>query len=140
MDRSINTERVYAGRIAMYLSYCSERRLDWQSPSIETLAAFLKWLVREPLPKRGPRATIPRFRSKGTANAVMTSVCEFLRFGAVREWVSPAVVERLAEPKFLTFLHPPGALTDDLVDHRRRTRNQDRNTAAIADNGVQGLR
>ncbi len=107
MDRSINTERVYAGRIALYLSYCSERRLDWRSPSLEALAEFLRWLVRESLPPRGPRGSTKRFRSKGTANAVMTTVCELLRFGAGHEWVSPAVVQRLAEPKFLTF-PPPG--------------------------------
>jgi integrase/recombinase XerD len=107
MDRSINTERIYAGRIALYLTYCSEHRLDWMSPSLENLAAFLKWLVREPLAPRGPRATVPRFRSKSTANAVMTSVCEFLRFGAAHAWISRAVVERLAEPKFLAFA-PPG--------------------------------
>lgn len=30
-DRSTNTERVYAGRIALYLTYCSETGLDWKT-------------------------------------------------------------------------------------------------------------
>ena len=30
-DRSVNTERVYAGCLALFLSYCAENRLDWHS-------------------------------------------------------------------------------------------------------------
>jgi integrase/recombinase XerD len=106
-DRSVNTERVYAGRIALYLSYCEQRRSDWRSPTIEFLAGFLKYLVSEPLPPRGRKTTTVRYRSKGTANAVMTVVCELLRFGAAQGWVSPSVAKGLAEPKFLTHT-PPG--------------------------------
>ena len=39
-DRSVNTERVYAGRIALYLSYCSATGLDWRAPSVEALSGF----------------------------------------------------------------------------------------------------
>lgn len=108
MDRSPNTERVYAGRVALYLSYAADRGLDWSRPGLEDLARFLRWLVVEPLPSRGrtPRVD-PRFRSRKAANAVMTTVCGFLRFGARHGWVAPEVVARLSEPKFLAFL-PPG--------------------------------
>ncbi|MBV9139791.1 MAG: tyrosine-type recombinase/integrase [Pseudonocardiales bacterium] len=108
MDRSPNTERAYAGRVALYLSYAADRGLDWSRPGLEDLARFLRWLVAEPLPARGRASSVePRFRSKKAANAVMTAVCGFLRFGAQHGWVAPEVVARLWEPKFLAFL-PPG--------------------------------
>ena len=28
-DRSVNTERVYAGRLAVFLTHCAQNRLDW---------------------------------------------------------------------------------------------------------------
>jgi integrase/recombinase XerD len=34
MDRSPNTERVYAGRVALYLSYAADRGLDWSRPGL----------------------------------------------------------------------------------------------------------
>jgi integrase/recombinase XerD len=106
-DRSVNTERVYAGRIALYLSYCRRTGVDWRAPSIEALAGFLRSLVTEPLPPRGRSTTAARYRSKATANAVMTVVSELLRFGSAQGWVSPSVVNVLAEPKFLVHT-PPG--------------------------------
>ena len=107
-DLSSNTERVYAGRVALYLSYCADRGVAWSSPSVPALARFLRSLVEEPLPPRGRRPpTEPRFRSKKTANAVMTTVCEFLRFGASNDWVPGELVAQLSEPKFLAFT-PPG--------------------------------
>jgi len=106
-DRSANTERVYAGRIALYLSYCSATGLDWKTPSVEALSEFLRHLVKEPLPSRGRSTTTPRYRSKGTANAIMTVVCELLRFGAAHKWVPMEVALAVSEPKFLTHL-PPG--------------------------------
>ena len=55
-DRSVNAERVYAGRIALYLSYCAQRRSDWRTPTVGFLSGFLKYLVSEPLPPRGRKA------------------------------------------------------------------------------------
>lgn len=106
-DRSINTERVYAGRVALYLTWCGEQGLDWRRAGMLDLARFLRWLVSEPLPQRGRLPSEPRFRSKMTANAVMTAVIEFLRFGATHGWVDPATVARLSEPKYLHWM-PPG--------------------------------
>lgn len=42
-----------------------------------------------------------RFRSTGTANAILTAVCEFLRFGATRGWVRSELVRDLTHPKYL---------------------------------------
>ena len=100
-----NTERTYSGRTALYLSYCSRTGVVWAEPTMDQLARFLHWLVDEPLPSRGSRpGREPRFRSKKTANAVLTTTCEFLRFGARQEWVPAAVVTLLTREKYLTYL------------------------------------
>ncbi len=39
-DCSPNTERVYAGRVALYLNYCLMRRLDWKAPGFLGLAGL----------------------------------------------------------------------------------------------------
>ncbi|MEV0468554.1 tyrosine-type recombinase/integrase [Streptomyces prunicolor] len=106
---SPNTERVYAGRVALYLSYCRMRRLDWRTPGFLGLAGLQRWLVETPLPPRAGRVRLGsvRYRSRGTANAVMTVVGEFLRFGAVHGWVSAGTAGLLSQPKLLRFT-PPG--------------------------------
>lgn len=107
-DRSINTERTYAGRVALYLSYCAEKGLDWRKPGLPWLARFLHWLVDEPLPPKGAKRPVePRFRSRQTANAIMTTVCGFLEFCRQQGWVSGETVAQLSEQKYLSYL-PPG--------------------------------
>ncbi|WP_407563112.1 tyrosine-type recombinase/integrase [Streptomyces sp. 184] len=108
-DCSPNTERVYAGRLALYLNYCAARRMDWAAPGFRGLSGLQQWLVSQPLAPRSPRAGLApsRYRSKGTANAVMTVVGGFLRFGAAHGWVSPQTMALLSEPKTL-FCLPPG--------------------------------
>lgn len=107
-DLSVNTERAYAGRVALYLSYCAARGLDWADPGFLGLKGFQDWLVTEPLPPRGCRTGAgQRYRSRAAANAVLTAVCEYLKFGAVHGWVPLAAVPVLSEPKFLRHL-PPG--------------------------------
>lgn len=112
LDRSVNTERAYAGRVAVFLSWCAAEGLDWASPRLDQLVRFKRWLVVVPLPPRGhghgggggrPR----RYRSPGTADAILGAVCEFLRFCARHDLVDPALVRRLHEPRHLRFL-PPG--------------------------------
>src|SRR4051794_10922609 len=77
--RSPNTERVYAGRVALYLCWCAECGVDWSQAGMLDLGRFLRWLVSEPLPPRGRGPALEaRFRRESTANAVMTTVCEFL--------------------------------------------------------------
>lgn len=38
--RSPNTERVYAGRVALYLTYCHERRIEWAAPGFLALSGL----------------------------------------------------------------------------------------------------
>ncbi|MGW5440490.1 tyrosine-type recombinase/integrase [Nocardia asteroides] len=119
LDRSPNTERVYAGRIALYLSYCAAAGLAWSQITAVALAGFLRWLTEAPLPDRTRKPQLRnRFRSESTANAIVTTVCEFLRFGSRHGWVPAEVVERLSIPKYLRFL-PPGM--DAGEDGQRRT-------------------
>ncbi|MFF0062706.1 tyrosine-type recombinase/integrase [Streptomyces sp. NPDC005279] len=108
MGRSFNTEKAYAGRAALLLTWCSERGLNWKQVTLLDLARFLRWLVDEPLPPRSLRVTSPpTFRREKSANAVMTGVCEFLRFCSRNEWVDPEMVARLSEAKYLHWM-PPG--------------------------------
>ncbi|MFI5648990.1 tyrosine-type recombinase/integrase [Kitasatospora sp. NPDC051705] len=102
---SPNTERAYAGRVALYLNHCTERRLDWRAPSFLSLSGFQRWLVTEPLPPRGRRRPDgPVLRSRNTANAVMTAVAGLLRFCVANGWADPNVAALLAQPKYLVHL------------------------------------
>ncbi|WP_405541869.1 tyrosine-type recombinase/integrase [Streptomyces phaeochromogenes] len=119
MGRSYNTEKAYAGRIALFLTWCSSSGLAWKEIKFLQLARFLRWLVDEPLPPRSPRGSLtPKFRREKSANAVLTGVCEFLRFSARNEWVDPRLVAQLSEPKYLQWM-PPG--TEAGEDNQFRT-------------------
>ncbi|WP_219416949.1 tyrosine-type recombinase/integrase [Pseudonocardia nigra] len=108
LDRSVNTERVYAGRVAIFLSWCAAEGLDWTAPRLDHLVRFKRWLVAEPLPIRSHTGTgARRYRSPGTADAVLGTMCEFLRFCARHDLIDPGLVRRLHEPRHIRFL-PPG--------------------------------
>lgn len=49
---SWNTERIYAGRSALYLTSCAAHGVDWSRPTLGQLARFMRRLVQEPLPSR----------------------------------------------------------------------------------------
>lgn len=117
-DRAYNTERTYAGRIALYLSYCAANGVDWTRPSLAQLMAMMRWLVDEPLPRRSRRPDpVPRFRTKGTANAITGTVGEFLSWCALQGWVPTSVVSQLVQPKFLRYT-PPGFDPGEHGQHR----------------------
>lgn len=102
---SVNTERVYAGRAALYLTHCSRVRAWWAEPGFLVLRGFQDWLISEPLPSKGRgRASKARFRSRASANAVMTAVAEFLRFCVVQGWAPARTSALLASPRQLRFL------------------------------------
>jgi integrase len=105
---SPNTERAYAGRVALYMNYCRMRRLDWRTPGFLDLVGLQRWLVEIPLPPRAGqvRPGPVRHRSRGTANAIMTVVGEFLRFAAVHGWVPAETTALLSQPKLLRFTLP----------------------------------
>ncbi len=117
-DRSVNTERVYASRVALLLSWCAGEGLDWRRVRVDGMARFKRWLVAEPLPPRGRgREGPPRYRSTAAADAVLGTACEFLRFCAACGLVDPAGVAGLFESRYLRFL-PPGMEAGE--DGRRR--------------------
>lgn len=102
-DRSPNTERVYAGRLALYLNWCTVSGADWGKPTFLQLHDFLLWLATSPYGTRRPTGAV-RVRSKSTANAVFTTVSEFLRFGATQGWVPPKVPAMITNQKYLRFV------------------------------------
>ena len=55
-----------------------------------------------------------RLRSPQTANQIMTTICEFLRFGAAQGWVALELVERLASPRHVRYL-PGGSDSGEAV-------------------------
>jgi integrase len=107
-DRSVNTERVYAGRVALFLSWCAGEGLVWKQVRLDQMARFKRWLVAEPLASRRRAESGPaHYRSPATADAILGTVCEFLRFCGLHELVDPATAAKLYESRYLRFL-PPG--------------------------------
>lgn len=120
-DASVNTLRSYTGRVALYLSYCAEFGICWSAPTIVQLAQFLRWLVDEPLPARGKRVPVePRHRSKKTANAIMTTSCQFLRHCSLHGWVAADLIALLTEPRLLH--HMPAGYNTGEDDQYRTVR------------------
>jgi site-specific recombinase XerD len=99
-DRSPHTIRAYAGRAALFLGWCAGQGVDWRGVELAQLARFKHWL------EVGPART-GRTRSGSTVNAILTAVCELLRFCARTGLIEAAVAERLSQPRWLRFT-PPG--------------------------------
>jgi len=97
---SPHTIRVYAGRVALFLGWCGDHGVDWASIGLPDVARFKHWA--EATPWRGWQ-----LRSGSTVNAILTAVCEFLRFCARTGLIDQAVADRLSERRFLRFM-PPG--------------------------------
>jgi integrase len=97
---SPHTIRVYAGRVASFLGWCTSQGVEWSSISLASLARFKHFA--EATPYRGGR-----LRSGATVNATLTAVCEFLRFCARTGVIEQAVAGQLSEPRWLRFT-PPG--------------------------------
>jgi len=98
--RSPHAVRAYAGRAAVFLGWCAAQGVDWRGIALPELARFKHWVEVSP-------ARTGRARSGSTVNAVLTAVCEFLRFCARTGLIESAVAERLSEPRWLRFT-PPG--------------------------------
>ncbi len=90
MSRSPHTIRAYAGRVARFLGWCEAEGVDWRSISLTELARFKHWVEVSPLRNGGHRAG-------STVNAILTVICELLRFCARTGVIEPAVAERLSE-------------------------------------------
>jgi integrase/recombinase XerD len=98
--RSPNTVRVYAGRVAMFLGWCARHGVDWRRIGLTELVSFKHWVEATP-------AGAGRARAGSTVNAILTAVCELLRFCARSGLIEAMVAERLSEPRWLRFI-PPG--------------------------------
>lgn len=98
--RSPHTIRAYAGRTALFLGWCQSQGVDWRRIGLADLARFKHWV--EVTSTRAGRT-----RSGSTINAILTAVCEFLRFAARTGLIEMAVAEQLSEPRWLRFT-PPG--------------------------------
>lgn len=109
--RSPHTIRAYAGRAALFLGWCAEQGIDWRRVELAQLARFKHWT--EATPSRTGRA-----RSGSTVNAILTAVCELLRFCARSGFIEPVVADRLSEPRWLRFT-PPGFDAGESGQHRR---------------------
>lgn len=99
-DRSPHTVRAYAGRTALFLGWCAAAGVDWRRVELAELARFKHWLEVSP-------ARAGRTRSGATVNAILTVVCELLRFCARTGVIDMVVAQRLSEPRWLRFT-PPG--------------------------------
>jgi integrase len=99
-DRSPHTVRAYAGRAALFLGWCAAQGVDWRRIELAELARFKHWV--EVTPTRSGR-----IRSGATVNAILTAVCELLRFCARSGIIDAVVADRLSEPRWLRFV-PPG--------------------------------
>ncbi len=99
-SRSPHTIRAYAGRTAFFLGWCAAQGVDWRRVSLAELARFKHWA--EVSPTRAGRV-----RSGATVNAILTAVCEFLRFCGRAGLIEAVVADRLSEPRWLRFT-PPG--------------------------------
>jgi integrase/recombinase XerD len=110
-DRSPNTIRVYAGRVALFLGWCAAAGVDWRRVEVAQLARFKHWLEITPICKG-------QTRSGSTINAILTAVCELLRFCARTGLIEAVVAERLSEPRWLRFT-PPGFDTGEYGQFRR---------------------
>jgi integrase/recombinase XerD len=97
---SPHTVRAYAGRVALFLGWCEAEGVDWRTVALSDMARFKHSLEVRPYAEG-------RYRSGSTVNAILTAVCEFLRFAARAGMIEAAVAERLSEPRFLRFM-PPG--------------------------------
>lgn len=99
-DRSPHTIRAYAGRTALFLSWCQARGVDWKTIDLPSLARFKHWLEVTPI-------DTGRVRRGGTVDAILITMCEFIRFCGRTGVIDRVVAEQLSEPRFLRFL-PPG--------------------------------
>jgi integrase/recombinase XerD len=93
--RSPQTQRAYIPRIGRFLNWCQGRGTDWKAAALGDMTRF-KFHVERTATRRGQPP------SGKTVNAVLTAVCEFLRFCAVHGHVAHEVAARLSEPRLLT--------------------------------------
>ncbi|MFF4323857.1 site-specific integrase [Streptomyces sp. NPDC001568] len=93
--RSPHTRRNYLPQVGRYLNWCSTRGTDWRTAALGDLAWYKLSLEQTPV-----RDT-QQLPTGKTANAHLSTVCEFLRFSAAQGYIPQEVAERLVEPRLL---------------------------------------
>ena len=94
--RSPQTQRAYIPRVGRFLNWCDVNALDWRTVSLGDLTRFKTYVESTPT----KRDTLPTGK---TVNAVLTAVCEFLRFCAANDIIDVSVVKHLSEPRLMRF-------------------------------------
>ena len=111
-SRSPHTIRAYSGRVAVFLSWCEEHSIGWRAIGLADLARFKHWLEAAPIGPAWPG-------TGATVNAILTAVCEFLRFCARTGLIDQAVADRLSEPRWLRFVPTWGSTSANVASSAR---------------------
>jgi site-specific recombinase XerD len=96
-NRSPNTIKSYAPKVAKFLTWCSGRGQDWTALSFADLTRYKRSLELEPT-RSGRR------RDGRTTNLYLGAMTEFLRFAALEGHVDQALVDELSRPKHLRYV------------------------------------
>lgn len=97
-QRSPETQRAYMPRIARFLNWCETNGVDWRMVSLRDLTRFKSEVESTPIPKKG---TMPTGK---TVNAVLTAVCQYLRFCAGNGLIDMNVLKHLSEPRLMRYV------------------------------------
>ncbi len=108
--RSPETMRAYLPRVGRFLNWCATAGVDWRTVGLLDLARFKTTLETTPIHADGRR------RTGKSVNAVLTSVCEYLRFCAAHGLIDASVAARLSERRFVT--HLPTGVDPGEYGHR----------------------
>jgi integrase/recombinase XerD len=101
-DVSPNTQRMYASRVARFLSSCDRQSIDWRTLEWEMLRAYRDQLARELLDYGG-------VRKASTINAHMRCVVDFCLFAVHMDWMPSALVKQLQARVRSPKTRPPSA-------------------------------
>lgn len=109
-NRSVNTIKSYAPKVAKFLTWCSSRGLDWRRVSFADLTRYKRFLELEPMPSG-------RRRDGKTTNLYLGAMTEFLRYASLEGHVPQSLVDQLSRPKFLRYA-PKGFDPGENGQHR----------------------
>jgi integrase/recombinase XerD len=101
-DVSPNTQRMYASRIARFLSSCDRQSIDWRQLEWEALRGYRDRLARESLERGRPRKA-------STVNAHMRSVVDFCVFAVHMGWMPADLVKQLQARVRSPKIRPPAS-------------------------------
>lgn len=97
-EKAVNTSRRYIQSVTFFLNWAQDFGTDWKTITLARMIRF-KWMLEtEQVNTRNG------LRDGRTVNAILTHVLEFLRYSARAGLMSPKVLERLAEPRWLSHL------------------------------------